>query len=510
MKRIISLLLLFILVFSTGAQALAAPKTNASTWAVPAMEKAFLEGYIPQAYMEKAKSNITRLEFCKIVVLFYEKNTGEKLLPKSESPFEDTKDPAVIAAFEAKIVSGITKTKFDPAGNITREQAAIMLVRVLRACGVSLESVEKESPFGDIQHLYPFSIEAINQVYGAGILSGDKNGNFAPERQLTIQEAAATFMKAVAYYDKAEKQNLPKEDGVEGNTATTPSLEKPEQVVEPIVMGVYGEEHTITIGEKTVSLGQSPQEVIGVWGNPDRKDETVYGLERYVYIGAYQTYFFVTFKDGAVAEIFVPGSQFDYMGTKGVGTVVDIKKLTRMSAAEHSGIILSEEAQARVPLDFEGNISGILLQTNEFASAVQLKSGIHRSLYDSIQAELFDFIQVKRVEAGLSLLTFDEKLSDVAEEHSKDMAEHEYVAYNGLNGSTPFSRILSKGITYQTASEVIAKKRGDTVNIYQEWVRTTATIGGILNTAMDTCGIGVAQKNMDLYVTVDFCGNAKK
>ena len=67
---------------------------------------------------------------------------------------------------------------------------------------------------------------------------------------------------------------------------------------------------TVTVGEKKVCLGWTAAELKAVWGEPDRIDDSVYGLERYVYLNKYQNYFFATMQDGKIVEIFVPGTDF--------------------------------------------------------------------------------------------------------------------------------------------------------------------------------------------------------
>ena len=290
-------------------------------------------------------------------------------------------------------------------------------------------------------------------------------------------------------------------------TETNP--DEQEKVTETALVSVE-EMAQVFIGGKQIALGMTEEELKAVWGKPDRMDETLYRLDRYIYLNQYEDYFFATMENGRIVEIFIPGTNFVYLGTEGKGTSADIKDLDYISAVEHSGIIKSDTVEARIPLNYEGEISGLLLQTADFSLNKNPMSVLHLSLQEDLEAELVDIIQVKRKAAGLELVTTDGKLTSVARAHSEDMVKNSYFDYNSPDGTTPFARIMKEGKSFLTASEVIAKQRGDVVNIYQEWIRTSAKIGGLTDGTMQEIGVGVAGKSKELYVTVDLCGQSTK
>ena len=159
-----------------------------------------------------------------------------------------------------------------------------------------------------------------------------------------------------------------------------------------------------------------------------------------------------------------------------------------------------------VPLDYEGKICGVLLQEKSFAQTKDYQSTLQYTTREAMEAELLDLIQVCRLEKGLSLLMADSKLGGVARAHSEDMTAKGYFDYTGSDDSTPFSRILAKGKAFRTASETIAKQRGDVVQIYQEWMRTAAKENSLTDGTMQEAGVGISAKSKELYVTVDLCG----
>ena len=65
---------------------------------------------------------------------------------------------------------------------------------------------------------------------------------------------------------------------------------------------------------------------------------------------------------------------------------------------------------------------------------------------------------------------------------------------------------MERGKTFHTASEVIARRRGDVINIYQEWMRSAAKLTALTDETMQEAGIGVSSKAKVIYTTVDLCG----
>ena len=494
MKRFAAILLAGIFSVAAAVPAFAAVKTNAAFWALSSMEYAYENGIVTETELQKATSPMSRKEFCGVVVGFLESVTGEERKATIATPFSDCDDPLVIAAYEAGVIGGIEPGVFSPDSTLTREQMAIMIARTLKVCNLDLTENAKKNPFTDTTKLYESSNKYIDQLYGVEIINGYEDGTFGPFREMTVQEAVLSFVRAHRYVTTGLAYDPEAADGVGSATPEIPA-EKPET-------------ETVKVGGKAVSLGWTETELKAIWGEPDRIDESVYGLDRYVYLNAYQDYFFVTFKDGKIAEIFVPGTDYAYLGMNGKGTMADIKNLSFVSMAEHSGIVRNDGSEARIILDYEGHLCGLLLQSGQFLKEKDPKSTLQYTTKEDIEAQLLDLIQVCRVERGGSLLLWDKKLWDVARAHSEDMVSENYFDYNSPDGTTPFGRIMERGKKFFNASEIIARQRGDVVNVYQEWMRTPARVSALTDSTMQEVGIGVASKTKVLHVTVDLCGQA--
>lgn len=538
MKRFASILLAGILSISVAVPSFAAIETNAGDWAKSSMEFAYEEGLLTDAELMKARSPMSRKEFCKMVMRFLNVVTEKEWKATQASPFSDCDDKDVIAAYEAGIIGGVEPGVFAPDRTLTREQMAIMVARVLKICGIDLTDKAVKNPFTDTALLYDSSNRYIDQLYGAGIVAGYEDGTYGPFREMTVQEAVVSFVKGYCYAVDTEVSVPEKEPEVtiseetvtpvepevtlpeETVTPVEPEVTTPEETVTPVEPEVTTPEktetktevtvgantETVTVGGKKISLNWTVEELKAVWGEPDRIDTSVYGLDRYIYINDYVDYFFVTFEKGEVVEIFVPGTDFSYLSMNGKGTMADIENLSFVSLVEHSGVIQNELSEVRLPMDYEGNLCGLLLQTKDFVQNKNPMSTLHYDMKEDMELQLLDLIQVRRREKGVDLLTMDKKLWDVAKAHSEDMTSNNFFDYTGSDGSTPFGRIMERGKEFLTASETIARQRGDIVNIYQEWMRNASKHNGLMDSSMQEVGVGVSSKTKVLHVTVDLCG----
>lgn len=122
-------------------------------------------------------ANMTRAEFATIVV----KALGLK--PEANDSFTDVKRtdwfaPYVGTANVYGIVSGVGGGKFDPSGTITRQEAATMVARAARLCGMDTEPDGAEvrdalAPFADSGKAADWARGSLAFCLREGILAGD-------------------------------------------------------------------------------------------------------------------------------------------------------------------------------------------------------------------------------------------------------------------------------------------------------------------------------------------------
>lgn len=478
MKRLVGVAVTTLLSFSVCFTAFGAVSTNASPWAVTYLEQAYALDLVSAGLLQQAQDTMTRVEFSEIVVAFYEKVTGTAAPLPEQNPFSDCNAAVAQKAYALGVIAGTEPGKFEPESPLTREQMAIMLVRTLEKCGVDMSLYAKHNPFTDTKNISEVTISYIDKAYGAGLVSGYQNGTFEPKKSLKVQEAITAFYGAYTFYE-----------GVQNGT----SVPHGDAVVEK----------TVKINGKELTLGQTTEEIIKTFGKPSRIDQTVYDLERYVYMD--QGYFWVTFEDGAVVEFFTPSNAFEYQGIQGGNVLNDFSFVESISNVDHCAVLNGDYISARVPLDYANKICGLLLQTKEFAEKDALTGSLSNAQKKDIEKELLEIINVQRQEAGLTALTENAGLDKSASDHSEEMVSEKYFDYKSKDGKTPFMRMEENHVSFHTATEVIAMTRGDVVQLYTELLRTAAKHNSVMDSTMTQAGIGIANDGKTLYLTIDLC-----
>ena len=135
------------------------------------------------------QSPVTREEFVKILILAI----GMKPL-QGELRFLDADPDAwyydyVTAAVENGITVGFSDTHFGIGTPISRQDAAVMIVRAVNNNGIQLTAA-KEVGFSDTEQIADYAIDAVSTLAAYGVINGMGDGTFAPDKAITRAEAA--------------------------------------------------------------------------------------------------------------------------------------------------------------------------------------------------------------------------------------------------------------------------------------------------------------------------------
>ncbi len=130
---------------------------------------------------------------------------------ESESPFTDLKQswykPAAHWAYEAEIVSGKSATKFDPNGNVTRQEFVSMLYRYAAYKGLDTSARKDVSTFPDSDKVASWAKDAVEWALAMGLISGRTEGgkvNLAPKGNAQRSEMASIFCRFLEKKAEAE------------------------------------------------------------------------------------------------------------------------------------------------------------------------------------------------------------------------------------------------------------------------------------------------------------------
>ena len=191
------LVLIIMVALVSPMEASAAPLPDISGhWAEPDIEEWLERGWI-SAYDDgsfRPDHPVTRAEFIVFVDRAYE-------IPASTEPagFDDVDQEAwyydaVSDALAAGIITGRDEATFAPRAPITRQEAAVILNRLL-----NLDAVEGAPPFPDQTDIAPWAEEAVNIVTGAEIVTGYEDGTFRPRDLITRAETVVILNRGLDF-----------------------------------------------------------------------------------------------------------------------------------------------------------------------------------------------------------------------------------------------------------------------------------------------------------------------
>ncbi len=182
---------------------------QASQWAVLDIVKAISLKLIPSQMQTNYVENISRADFCKLVLNLLVQKMGksvEELLNENHvsikyNTFTDTSDKEILAANALGIVNGVGNGRFNPNGMITRQEAAVMLMRTAAVLGIT-KTNEQPEVFTDKDTHAIWAREAIafvsslkDKTSNNKIMGGVGNGKFDPLGGYTREQSFVTMLR---------------------------------------------------------------------------------------------------------------------------------------------------------------------------------------------------------------------------------------------------------------------------------------------------------------------------
>mgnify|MGYP005770513365 FL=1 len=162
MKRLISYALVIVMVLTMAPAGLVFAQSEPSDWAYEEVQRAKANGLVTDPLIADYAKNVTREEFCELVVRLYEKITGIGLEPAPEI-FEDTANEEILKAYNAGIVRGVSSTMFDPYSPISRQEICVMMTRCIeRAIPTSTVYTYNINSFADGELIDDWAFAEVN------------------------------------------------------------------------------------------------------------------------------------------------------------------------------------------------------------------------------------------------------------------------------------------------------------------------------------------------------------
>lgn len=144
--------------------------------------------------------NITRGEFAAMI------SRTLQLTKTGDNPFSDitTEHPLyeeINKAFHANLINGYNEDTFNPNKEITREEMAVMLERMLSEFNVNFSgSIKLFKDKDDI-----FYLSSVIKNSNIGIIGGFPDGTFRPKNYTTVAEATAFIIRSINLLEKNNK-----------------------------------------------------------------------------------------------------------------------------------------------------------------------------------------------------------------------------------------------------------------------------------------------------------------
>ena len=159
-----------------------------SSWAQEQVHAAVEAGLVPESLQAGYTQTATRAEFCALAVELYETVTGSEITQRAT--FSDTSDVNVQKMAGIGVIGGVGNNQFNPSGELTREQAATILVRLADALGSPLP--EGTASFADNASISSWALEAVGRARAGGIMDGTGGNRFSPQGAYTREQSIMT------------------------------------------------------------------------------------------------------------------------------------------------------------------------------------------------------------------------------------------------------------------------------------------------------------------------------
>ena len=192
MKKIVSMVLAFVLMLGVCAFASDTP----SDWAAPEINPSLPERFVSVGAELDYQRPATRAEFSMFAMIVFEKLNGGLPAMQAQGKFQDVGsemiDIFVLMASAVGIVNGVSETEFMPKNPLTRQELCTMLARIFKqtdpeyANVVASASIDK---FADAATVSDWASDAMKYCVAKGIIQGVSETELSPLTTVSVEQA---------------------------------------------------------------------------------------------------------------------------------------------------------------------------------------------------------------------------------------------------------------------------------------------------------------------------------
>lgn len=173
------------------------PLAPPSDWAVSDVKKAEALNITEKGKLYRYGMSITREEFCELIYNYCYNVIKEIDTVTGENKFTDTTNSKIIRLNAMGIINGKSETEFSPNDLLTREEAAVILNRMVNKT-VPVPVTEMYFAFDDEASISAWASDSIQIMCNMGVMNGVGDNKFAPKETYTTEQAIATIVRVYA------------------------------------------------------------------------------------------------------------------------------------------------------------------------------------------------------------------------------------------------------------------------------------------------------------------------
>ena len=203
MKKGLSILLSAALFLSVPAGAAAKEVEAMSDWAVESVNKAEALGITEVDKNYDYTAPITREDFCELIfntIIAVQEHFTVTEIPV---PFTDTDNYKVKTLYQLGVINGKSEAAFAPDDLLTREEAAVIIIRMMNAV-MPMAATEMYFDYDDMEQVSDWASEAVQVISNLGFMQGVGENRFAPQDTYTAEQSIVTLVRV---YDAAHQTN---------------------------------------------------------------------------------------------------------------------------------------------------------------------------------------------------------------------------------------------------------------------------------------------------------------
>ena len=373
----------------------------------------------------------------------------------TDVPQDHWANPYVEAMTQKGVVTGVGNGRFNPDGNLSTAEFAVMLTQAF--CPKEVADPEEGAAWWE-----PY----LNAAWEAGYLTDTTAGFSYADGSWDADVVTAPMTRydmaqAMNNTAAAEKMTLPTDEQREAAQAAIGDFDSIPEDYESAVVAMYALGYLSGVnangdfgGESTMTRAQScvvMSKLLGteVETTPETPDEGTAG-------GA---------GDTTPAE--EPETPAEDAGT---GTETPEKPETPDEGTA-GGTAGSTPAEEETPAEDTGS---------EPADTVA-----------AYEQEVFDLVNQIREENGLEPFVYNETLVETARAHSQDMIDRDFFDHYNPDGKSPFDRMRDNGLSFSMAAENIAAGQRTPEEVVESWMNSEGHRANILGDCKEL-GVGLA------------------